>query len=388
MNETCTAISSDKDSARAGAALGRKIRDAFRGAPADAVAVFASAQHHYPALLESLARECGTETIVGSSSAGEFSDHSRGEGQISVLGIRGDGLRFSVGHGSGISRDPAGAAREAVAGFRGIVDSPMPYRAALVMTDALAGHADALVEQLTVLTRGNYSFFGGGAGDDAKFTKTHVFAGTQAHSDTLVALEILSMQPLGIGVSHGWIPAGAGMRVTEASGTRLASLNGEPAVHAMEEHARATGQQFDRANPLPFFLHNIIGIKIDGSYRLRVPLGVNPDGSLALAAEVPTGAVVHIMKTSEQSAVQAADKAARSALAALGGRRPSAGLVFDCVATRLRLGSVFDDELRSCAELLAPAGFVGCNTYGQIARAEGQFSGFHNCTAVVCVIPQ
>lgn len=388
MNQTCTAISSHTDSARAGAELGQKIRDAFRGAPADAIAVFASAQHDYPALLKALALESGTETIVGSSSAGEFSDRSRGEGQISALGIRGEGLRFSVGYGSGISRDAARAARDAVAGFRGIADSPMPYRAALVMTDALAGHADALVEQLTVLTRGNYSFFGGGAGDDAKFTRTHVFAGTQAYSDTLVALEILSMQPLGIGVSHGWIPAGEGMRVTEASGTRLASLNGEPALHAMEDHARATGQKFDRADPLPFFLHNILGIKVEGSYRLRVPLGVNADGSLALAAEVPTGAVVHIMKTSEQSAVQAAEKAARSALAALGGRRPSAGLVFDCVATRLRLGSVFDDELRSCAELLKPAGFVGCNTYGQIARAEGQFSGFHNCTAVVCVIPQ
>jgi len=25
---------------------------------------------------------------------------------------------------------------------------------------------------------------------------------------------------------------------------------------------------------------------------------------------------------------------------------------------------------------------------GQIARSEGQMSGFHNCTAVVCVIPE
>jgi hypothetical protein len=30
---------------------------------------------------------------------------------------------------------------------------------------------------------------------------------------------------------------------------------------------------------------------------------------------------------------------------------------------------------------------AGCNTFGQIARGEGQFSGFHNCTAVVCIIP-
>ena len=75
-------------------------------------------------------------------------------------------------------------------------------------------------------------------------------------------------------------------------------------------------------------------------------------------------------------------------LQALGGRRPAAALVFDCVATRLRLGRAFDDELGACAQLLKPARFVGCNTYGQIARAEGQFGGFHNCTAVVCVLPE
>ena len=45
----------------------------------------------------------------------------------------------------------------------------------------------------------------------------------------------------------------------------------------------------------------------------------------------------------------------------------------------------FDDELSVLKDLLGATPFVGCNTYGQVARTEGQFSGFHNCTAVVCV---
>jgi hypothetical protein len=263
----------------------------------------------------------------------------------------------------------------------------MPYRSALVMIDVLAGHSDAVVDELTLATGGEYRFFGGGAGDDGKFHKTHVFAGTKAVSNAVVALEILSTQPLGVGVSHGWIPAGNSLRVTEAEGTRLISLNGVPAIEIIEEHARATGQSLDRANPLPYFLHNILGIQAGAEYRLRVPLGVAEDGSILCAAAVPTGSIVHVMKTSEESAVQAAQQATRSALDALGGVKPGAAFVFDCVATRLRMGQAFDDELRSCAELLHPAGFVGCNTYGQIARAQGQFGGFHNCTAVVCVLP-
>jgi hypothetical protein len=52
-------------------------------------------------------------------------------------------------------------------------------------------------------------------------------------------------------------------------------------------------------------------------------------------------------------------------------------------------GKEFGLELRSLeGAALGPVPYAGCNTFGQIARAEGQFSGFHNCTAVVCVIPE
>ncbi|HVL37525.1 MAG TPA: FIST N-terminal domain-containing protein [Burkholderiales bacterium] len=387
VTETITTITSETDSARAGAELGRAIHRAFHGAPADAVVLFASAQHDYPRLLRALSEEAGTTTIAGSSSAGEFTDSQHKEGHVSAMAIRSPDIRCAIGVGRGIGRDPAAAARQVAAGFKGLTGPALPYRSALVMTDALAGHTDAVVEELTLLTGGNYRFFGGGAGDDGRFRQTHVFAGTEAYSDALVALELQSVQPLGVGVAHGWVPAGPGYRVTESAGSLLVSLNGAPAQQAIEEHARQSGQRFDPADPMPFFLHNIIGIQSDGHYRLRVPLGVNPDGSVPCAADIPTGAVVHFMRTSQESAVKAAEQATRAALAALGGRKPAAALVFDCVATRLRLGKAFDDELRACADLLGPAPFVGCNTYGQIARAEGQFGGFHNCTAVVCVIP-
>lgn len=388
MTETFTALTNQTDSAQAGMELGLAIRKAFHGAVPDAIILFASAQHDYPRLLQALAGECGTHVIAGSSSAGEFTHASSGEGQVSALAIRSSAMRFSVGLGRNLSHDPVAAARAVASTFKGITNPPMPYRAALVMTDALAGHADAVVEELTVATRGNYRFFGGGAGDDGRFQKTHVFAGTEAVTNAVVSLEMLSMQPVGVGVSHGWVPAGDGLRVTEVEGTRLVSLNGTPAIDAIEDHARATGQHLDRANPLPFFLHNILGIESNGDYRLRVPLAVNEDGSLQCAAEIPHGSIVHVMKTTAESAVLAAEQATRAALSALNGLRPGAALVFDCVATRLRLGHAFNEELKACADLLAPAGFVGCNTYGQIARSEGQFGGFHNCTAVVCILPQ
>jgi hypothetical protein len=388
MTETHSAMTDQRDSALAGKELGRAMREAFHGAAPDAIVLFASAQHDYEALLGALAQEAGTDVIAGASSAGEFVNGSRGEGRVSAMGLRSDQMRFSVGLGQGVAADVRQAAQRAIASFEGIERPSLPYRSALVMTDALAGHTDPLVEELTLQTGGNYRFFGGGAGDDGRFDTTHVFAGRGAYTDAVVALEILSARPVGVGVAHGWEPTGEGMRVTEAAGNRLVSLNGAPAVHAFQEHAELTGQKLDLKEPLPFFLHNVIGIRGSDGYRLRVPLAVQDDGAILCAAAVPEGSIVHIMKTSAASAVLAARQATSEALRALAGARPAAAFVFDCVATRLRLGREFENELEACAGLLEPAGFVGCNTYGQIARAEGQFSGFHNCTAVVCVLPE
>jgi hypothetical protein len=52
------------------------------------------------------------------------------------------------------------------------------------------------------------------------------------------------------------------------------------------------------------------------------------------------------------------------------------------------MGKEFGFELEAVQHALGSAQYAGFNTYGQIARAEGQFSGFHNCTAVVCIIPE
>jgi hypothetical protein len=354
---------------------------------ADAIVVFASAHFDYEALLAILTERCSPGLLVGSSSAGEFTHAAQGAGTASALALRSDSLVLSAGLGRNVARDSRGAARELLAGFKGMEGNRYAYRAALVMTDALAGHAEEFVDEMTVRTSGRYLLAGGGAGDDANFSRTHVFLGTQAYTDAAVALEFLSDKPIGVGVGHGWEPAGMPLRATEVSGMRVIGFNGFPAVEAFEQHAAATGQSFDRNDPLPFFLHNILGVDTGNGYRLRVPLSVHPDGSIECAAEIPELAKVHIMSTTAESAAIAARRATAAAVDALGDTVPGGALFFDCVATRLRLGDAFGFELAMVADSLSGAPFVGCNTYGQIARSDRQFSGFHNCTAVVLALP-
>lgn len=371
----------------AGRELGRQVRDQLGDVP-DALIVFASPGDGHAELLEALAESAGTTTIVGCTSAGEFTSDAAGEGLTNVTAIRSRTMRFAASVGRGLSRDPVATARAVVGGFAA-ADPTHPHRVALVLVDALAGHVEELVDRMTLETAGGYRFFGGGAGDDARFKVTRVFCGTEVLGDAAVALQMTSAKPIGIGARHGWEPSGSPLRVTEAEASQVTSLNAAPAVEAFEDHAGSTAQPFDVADPMPFFLHNIVGIESEGGYKLRVPLGIAANGGIVCAAEVPAGVTTHIMSTGNGSATEAAAAATRDAVAQLtsAGEKPGAALFFDCVATRLRLGKEFEEELEAVAGELHGAPFAGFNSYGQIVRAEGQFSGFHNCTAVVCVLP-
>ena len=375
------------DSRAAGRELGGQISAGFNAAPPDAVILFVSPRYDAAALVAGLKEKSGATLVVGCSSAGEFTNETQGEGKACAVALRSSQIQFAAGMGRGLGASRKKAAEAMVRNFRCGQASSNEYCTALILTDALAGHADELIEELTLTTGGSHQFFGGGAGDDANFRHTRVFLDTEVANDAAVALEIISDRPIGIGVRHGWSPATAPMRVTESRGAVLSSLNAMPILDVFREHAKATGQNFDEGDPMPFFLHNILGIDTGDGYKLRVPLAINPDKSILCAAEIPEGVTVCIMNTDSASAREAAGKATRAAIEQLHGHQPAVALFFDCVATRLRMGKDFGNELEALKEVLGPIQFAGCNTYGQVARTAGQFNGFHNCTAVVCVLP-
>ncbi len=380
--------STDKLNADAGDYLGNEIRKQLNGTP-DALIVFAAPENNYHELLARLSASAGTKTIVGCSSAGEFTNTGSGSGLSCAIALRSPEMKFSATLGKNLSTDRKSAASQMSDNFAGMKSAEFKHRAAIVFLDALAGHADDLIDQLTISTAGTYRFVGGGAGDNAKFEKTHVFCGTEAFSDAAVAMEVLSSKPLGIGARHGWSPASEPLRVTDSDAGSVKTFNIAPAIEAFQDHATATDQEFDANNPLSFFLHNIVGVKTERGHKLRVPLGVSADGGVITAAEVPSGSTACIMSTGSESAAAAAADATRDAMKQVedSGNKPKAALFFDCVATRLRLGAEFDNELDAVGKELHGVPFAGFNSYGQIVRSEGQFSGFHNCTAVVCVFP-
>lgn len=385
--KSAVAFTDLSDSKEAAEALSLELKNNLPNP--DTLIVFSSSKHDYETLLKTLQRNCEPKFLIGCSSAGEFISGTKGEGAVSVLALKSTDMLFNVVKGENLTQDREETVKIFASQLVGTRRPEYKYKTVLLLADALAGYTDELIENLNNLTGGAYQFFGGGAGDDAKFSKTHVFYGTEVLTDGVVGLEILSHSPLGIGVQHGWQPTGDLMRVTEAEGMKLMSLNSIPAAEVFADYAKSTGQKFDPADPIPFFLHNALAIKTKDGFKLRVPLVIQPDGSVVCASNIPPGATISFMKATSTSSVEAAKMAITSALDQLQGHKPGAALFFDCVATRLRMGNEFALELDTLEKALGEnANLAGCNTYGQIARVDGQFNGFHNCTAVVCVFPE
>lgn len=377
-----------EDSREAGDALGRHVLDRLDSRPPDAVILFASARYDHEALLSAFSKVCKPSALVGCSSAAEFVKGFDGDGTACAIAIQCSEMRFKAVIGHGVRKDEESAAQELVSKLEGLNDFRYPFRSAMVLADALAGQNAILVKHLDAATEGMYTFFGGAASDNVEFKNTPVFCNGSVYNDAVVALEILSNKPVGVGAVHGWSPLSEKARVTAVDGKRVVTISSMPAVELYEDYAKASGQAFDRKEPLPFFLHHVIGIQENDRYRIRMPLSVNDDGSLNCATEVPEGAIVRIMGATGESTFAATREAVRRAQSQLKGHEPCFALFFDCIATRVRLGkSGASHQLEAINDVIGGVQYAGFNSYGQITRADGQHDGFHNCTALVCLLP-
>lgn len=410
MTEATVVYTSMRESVGAGSALGWQIREKLEKAP-DAVLVFVSPVYDQDELLKALEKTCHPKIMLGCSSAGEFASQFQGSNMACAVAFSSDEMRFSLGVGRRFAEDSHRAAEEVASTFQGIeppahqryasrfeslFDDPLEndsdwrtyrYRSAIILLDGLHAHSEQFLEDLAQLTRGSYQFFGGGAGDNAQFVRTAVFAGTEVLTNAVVALEILSHKPLGIGTLHSWSPVTESMLVTESIGRDLVSVDNRPAVDIFREYASRSGQYLDVQKPRPFLIHNLIGIDTSAGYKLRLPLQINQDGSVRCATAIPEKARIQLMHSTVASTLDAAEQAAKTALHRLYGSKPAVTLFFDCPASRFRLGDAFALELQAIQRIIDTSQFVGCNSHGQIVRTEGQYQGFMNCTPSVCMIP-
>lgn len=365
----------------------KQLREKMAGQEPNLVMVFASTTQPLDQVAPVFQKEFSKATVVGASTAGEFVESGDQKGSVSAFALSGD-FHIVSGMGKGLKNDVEKAVQNALSKFPQEMDG-YPHRAAILLLDPLAGNG----EEATMLAAGmlgDVPLAGGAAGDDLHMKATQVCHGGTACSDAIVAVEIFSKKPLGLGVCHGHKPVSKPMKVTRATGNIVHEVDGKPAWNAWAEATRASAKKRNvdpdklKDNDVGgYLLRYEAGLQNGTAFKIRAPLSRNADGSLSFACGIPQGSTIQITESVPQDQVESAREAARQAKMHLKGSVPVGAVVFDCICRNLILDDQFRTAVRGISEELGGVPLAGFETYGEIAMTESDLSGFHNTTTVV-----
>jgi len=357
--------------------------------------VYINADYDLEIAVKAIRNKIGQIPLIGCSTTGEFTSANVETGAIAITTIASDQLEIRLGSATHYNKDIPSAVDKAISGFIATSENKgiragWRGRTLLLFTDGLAGRGEELIDELISKTGMQYQLFGGAAADNVEFQKTFVICNDEVLTDSFVIAEILSEKPFAIAADHGWVKTDGPYRVTRAEENVVYELNGQPAWDIYTKFAANNGLTISAGQEGSFLMQYILGIhhKDDEKAKLRVPLGLNPDGSLLCAAEVIEGDIVSIMTSKDNAGIMTGGKTAvEKAMTTMPSSEVAGALVFECVATRLHLADKFSEQVNETARAVPSEHIMGCACFGQLARTQGDFSGQGCATSLVCVLP-
>lgn len=373
--------------------IGEALETRLAGSTPALVMAFASTTQSLASVCASLQTRFADAVVLGASTAGEFTEASlNAKGTTVAVAVAGD-FAVRAGLGRGVAEDPEGAVRSALEQLEASDARDLPHRTAILLLDPLVGRSEEVTLWAGSLLGEGVALAGGAAGDDLAMKETFVACGSEHASDAVVIAEIRSAKPLAVGVAHGHHALSDELEVTAAEGATVQTIGGRPAWDVWVEHTRAAAKAAGiDVDALPedevgaYLLRFEAGLQSGEALKIRAPLSKGADGSLNFACGVPAGATFRITESSAGRQVDAAIAAAKSAGGQLDGHVAGA-IVFDCICRNLILGEQFGDAVQGMSSALGDVPLAGFETYGEIALAAGDMSGFHNTTTVVLAFP-
>lgn len=370
------------------------LRVGLGGEPPALIVAFASTKQPLDAVAPLLKAAFPTATVLGASTAGEFTEQGDTKGAVAAAAISG-AFKVFGGMATGVRASPDEAVGRAIDGLPRTVQG-YPHRTGILLIDTMAGNCEEATLLAATELGIDVPLVGGAAGDDLKMQSTLVACNERAEADAIVVAQIFSKEPLGVGVCHGHTPLSRPLRVTRASGNVIEEIEGRPAWDVWREETRERARAYDiHVDSLPaedegaFLLQFEAGLATGETYKIRAPLSRDAKGAIHFACGVPQGSVIRITESEPKHQIASAREAARRARSKLGGHATVAGaIVFDCICRNLILRDQFSNAVSAMSEELGKVPLAGFETYGEIALDAGDLTGFHNTTSVVLAFPR
>jgi len=362
----------------------------------DFVLVFCSSAYEYSEEITPIRDVIGDVPLIGASTAGEFTQEQAGEGGIAVAAIASDEMEFYTGIGHGLSDDLRGAVEEAAADIPD-EQADYPHRVGINLHDGLTGRGEEIA--MLAFQQFPIPFSGGSAGDDIALEETFVFHNDEVATDSIVLAVLASEKPFALGVEHGHKPISEPLAVTDAEGSVVSELNGQPAFEAFADAIAEVSQEELGIDPHDVETGSEEFVELLTQFQFGVKSGAddykvrwagptpNTDGPMVFATTIPEGTELTVMHSNRDEQIEAARTGAVNARDALTDNEAAGALVFDCACQGAILGDQFPESVEAMfAELDVP--LAGFQTYGEICMQEGEMRGYHNTTSSVLVLPE
>ncbi len=395
-----TGLSKGKDSAAVATEAVLQAKEKLGECRVDLSIVYSSSLYDHRVVVDKVRKATNNAPLIGASTTGEFTEERVERGSIAVGLLCSDDIKVFTAMAEGIKQDPEAAIREVVAKLPDNVEG-YPHSTAILLIDGLSGVGEESTLLASYLFGKGVKIVGGMASDDFKMEKTFVFSDDKVCTNALSVCLLTSKMPLFTSVKHGHIPFGRALKATRTKGNVLYEINDRPAWELWKEEtaeaARKKGIDVEKIKAptdiAQFFSNYILGLATEkeGQYKIRWPTGINEDGSLNFTCSIAKGAVFRIMDGSDmEKQISAAEKAvmiAKQSAENAGYSEFAGTLVFDCAVRQLMLGDKFYESVDRFKKVLPGIPLLGWETYGEIRLEPGQFSGFHNTSSVVLILP-
>ncbi|HEY4516267.1 MAG TPA: FIST N-terminal domain-containing protein [Candidatus Paceibacterota bacterium] len=358
--------------------------------------VFSSVKYDQQKMLDGVRSVSPKALLVGSSTAGEITTNGPAKyNSVAVMAIKSSDIKFYAGVGEDIASGAREAGRRAADAVKALAQEPL--KTFMMIPDVLVGNGAEIVRGVLDSLGEHFPVVGGASGDDFEFKKTYQYLNDKVYSGVIIGLGLTGNFKIGIGVKHGWIPVGEPLKVTKSSGSILHELDGKPAIKIYEDYFGEDEAKSLRTETLAkLAITYPLGMKVEGSDELliRDPITVDAAGSITCAAEIPEGSDIRLMVGSREEAVKVAKAAAISAVEQLGGEKPKAVIIFNCIARSKLFGDRSGEEIDAIQEAVGTdVPLIGFYTYGEQAPLGGEVRNiekcnpaFHNETVVICVL--
>lgn len=290
-----------------------------------------------------------------------------------------------------LGEDPRAAAERAT--IAALENAGRPGEApTFILLSSAPGFEELILEGIRSVVGPGTTILGGSAADDDLSGKWSQFSHLSFHTNGVVISALFLCAAPFVAFQGGYSPVGHSGTVTEVSGRKVISINGEA---ANQVYARWTGQTI----PAPqdgspcrqiiaqssLFPLGRVSSHVDSVpfHIMMLPTHSHPDGSLDLFANPKAGETIYLMKSTTDNILRRINSIGR--MARNGVETPKASLVIICAGSMMALGPRVREISGTLTSAFGDNPYLGIFAFGhQGTLANG--SAAHGNLVISCAV--